>query len=89
MARIKIEELPVMEDMSEKELKGILGGVTYAGLRRFTPPGGTWLPSKIGGRLGRFGRRGNIVGENNPWAKAGENNPWANTGNTLNMDVTV
>ena len=26
MARIKIEELPVMEDLSEKEIKGIFGG---------------------------------------------------------------
>lgn len=27
MARIKIEELPVMEDLSEKEIKGIFGGL--------------------------------------------------------------
>lgn len=26
MARIKIEELPVLEDLSKKELKGIFGG---------------------------------------------------------------
>ena len=26
MARIKIEDLPVKEDMSEKELKGVFGG---------------------------------------------------------------
>ena len=74
MARIKIEQLPVMEDMDEKELKGSFGGLLMPGVGRL---------SKIGGRfarLGGFGRRGNIVGENNPWAKAGENNPWANVG---------
>ena len=27
MARIRIEELPDMEDISEKELKGIVGGI--------------------------------------------------------------
>ena len=27
MARIKIEELPVMEEMKDEELKGIFGGV--------------------------------------------------------------
>ena len=26
MARIKIEDLPVLEDLSEKEIKGIFGG---------------------------------------------------------------
>ena len=28
MARIKIEDLPVMEDMSAQEIKGIFGGFT-------------------------------------------------------------
>ena len=36
MARIKIEELPVMEEMSEQELKGIFGGMRNSLRRRIT-----------------------------------------------------
>ncbi len=33
MARIKIEDLPVLEDLNEKQMKGIFGGY-------YTPPSG-------------------------------------------------
>ena len=35
MARIKIEDLPVLEELSEKEVKGIFGGLSC------TPPENT------------------------------------------------
>ena len=51
MARIKIEDLPVKEDMSEKELKGVFGGILVA-LRpprrwsqRMVPPNGALVGS--------------------------------------------
>ena len=36
MARIKIEDLPVLEELSEKEVKGIFGGTiaSEAGLKK-------------------------------------------------------
>ena len=60
MARIKIEDLPVMEDISEKELKGIFGGGVVVedkpwsrrGLRR--------------GRFGGFSQRGIVIVNNKP-----------------------
>ena len=36
MARIKIEDLPVMEDLSEKEIKGIFGGAVATARREIT-----------------------------------------------------
>ena len=64
MARIKIEDLSVTEDLSEKELKGIFGGAfrrtraTYR-VRQFSPPRNRGRYSKIGGPsagLGGIGR---------------------------------
>ncbi len=34
MARIKIEQLPVMEDLSEKEIKGIFGGLLVPAVQK-------------------------------------------------------
>ena len=45
MARIKIEELPVIEEIGDQEMKGIFGGVTAVGTKK---------------RRGRFGAR-NVV----------------------------
>ncbi len=78
MARIKIEELPVMEDMSEKELKGIFGGfnpqpepprdLRSFGFRRRSIRG---IGASPGARIGGFGQRGIVIVNNKPGAKAG------------------
>ena len=70
MARIKIEELSVMEDMSEKELKGIFGGFNPQpepprDLRSFG-----FCSQRIRG-IGGLGQRGIIIINNKPGAKAG------------------
>ena len=73
MARIKIEELPVMEDMDAQETKGIFGG----GLMIENKP---W--SRRGRKRGRFAgfgqrgyptipNRGLLGGLTKPGAKAG------------------
>ncbi len=74
MARIKIEDLPVMEDMGEKELKGIFGGfnpqpepprdLRSFGFRRRSIRG-------IGAHIGGLGQRGIGIGELKPLGKAG------------------
>ena len=53
MARIKIEELPVMEDMGEKELKGIFGGMRNSLRRRITSRHRSLVRKRVGRTLGR------------------------------------
>ena len=70
MARIKIEELPVMEDMSEKQLKGIFGGFNAQpepprDLRSFS-----FRRRSIRG-IGRLGQRGVIIVTGKPGGTAG------------------
>ncbi len=55
MARIKIEDLPAKEEMSEQELKGIFGGFNP----QPEPPGKSFGFQQV--RRG-IGRRGNIRG---------------------------
>ena len=60
MARIKIEDLPVKEEMSEQELKGVFGGA--GNTRAFNPQ--PEPPKGFGFHRVRrgLGRRGNIRG---------------------------
>ena len=53
MARIKIEELLVMEDMGEKELKGIFGGMRNSLRRRITSRHRSLVRKRVGRTLGR------------------------------------
>ncbi len=71
MARIRIEDLPVKEEMSEQELKGVFGGAgnTRAFNPQPEPPKGFGLQ-----RLGRVGSRtlvdaanGRIKGQIKGW----------------------
>ena len=74
MARIKIEELPVMEDMDAQETKGIFGGGIIIDDKRRSRRGrkrGQLGRFAVRGKLSGFGQRGIVIVDGKPGAKAG------------------
>ena len=72
MARIKIEDLPVMEDMKDEELKGIFGGLLSPGL--FLPAvrqGGFVAERGEFGQAGLSGTQASKVGVTELWFPTG------------------
>ncbi len=77
MTRIKIEELPVMEDMDPQELKGIFGGfnpqpeppLKSFGFRRRSIRGIGARRSARKGGFGGLSQRGIIIINNKPVGK--------------------